>query len=265
MCSHAGQVEEQLDNHPLGLWPARSNDNCAWHWRPSERTAEKSCPDARSTWGFAGSSVSQIARALRGNGVHIVSANVTTLFSRREFIPRWKFDILLIQEVNASEVKLQALRTFFQKHKLHLTWGHPRVPGIGETRTGPCCGGGCAILSRQVTVAVSVPLPGELKNCDRFHEAYIPLPGGVQVRVCSAYGDDSSQLDARDRTAALLQAIECRAREFPPGSKIIGMDVNCSTNKCTGAQNMLRRGWCDLLELGSQLRGEAKPATYETK
>ena len=117
-------------------------------------------PDARNMWGFAGSSSNKIARALRGNGMHIVSANVTTLFARRLLIPQWKFDILLVQEVNASEVKLQALRTFFQKHKLHLTWGHPRVPSIGGVRNGPCRGGGCAILSRRVTVAVSVPLPG---------------------------------------------------------------------------------------------------------
>lgn len=177
----------------------------------------------------------------------------------------WKFDISLIQEVNASEVKLQALRSFFQKHGLHLTWGHPRVPGVGEVRNGPCRGGGCAILLRKVTVAVSVPLPAERKNCDRFHEAYVQFAGGVQLWVCSAYGFDSSQKDAQERTVALLQAIECRTREFPPGPKIVGMDVNCPTNKCAGARNMIGRGWCDLLELGSQLRGEAKPVAYENQ
>ena len=65
--------------------------------------------DARCTWGFAGSSLNKIARALKGNGVHIVSANVTILFTRRLVILYWKFGILLVQEANASEVKLQAL------------------------------------------------------------------------------------------------------------------------------------------------------------
>ena len=172
---------------------------------------------------------------------------MTTLFTKRMLIPWWKFDVLVIQEANAFEVKLQSLRTFFQKHNLHLTWGHPRVPSIGEVRNGPCRGGGCAILSRRATVAVSVPLPAELRTCDRFHEAYIPFPGGVQLWICSAYGFDSSQKDAQDRTAALLQAIETRAQELPPGPKVIGMDVNCPTSKCAGAQNMIQRGWCDLL------------------
>ena len=65
--------------------------------------------------------------------------------------------------------------------------------------------------------------------------------------------------------AALLQAVECMAQELPPGPKVIGMDVNCSTSKCAGAQNTIRRGWCDLLGLGAQLRGEEKLATYENQ
>lgn len=264
-CTHERQAAQWRSRNPLGLW-LDTNTRFAKYSRQGIRMLGEENPDARNTWGFAGSSPNKIARTLRGNGVHIVSANVAILFTRRLLIPQWKFDILLVQEVNASEDKLQAMRTFFQKHKqLRLTWGHPRLPSIGEVRNSPCQGGGCTILSWRAIVAVSVPLPGELKNYDRFHEAYIPFPGSVQLWVCSTYGFDSSQKGAQDRTAALLQAIECRAREVPPGPKVIGMDANCTTNKCVGAQNTIGRGWCDLFELGAQLRGEAKPATYKNQ
>ena len=175
------------------------------------------------------------------NVATVMVVNPTSVLHKAPLFKALEADLIGLSETSAVATAQQRVGAEMRPAGYRCHWGHPVLAHAREGSSKEILRGlasGVAILSRIPSHPSVVPLPPEVSETCRLHEAFVRF-GALSVRVLVLCGVPQNHLDARERTNWLLEQAFDRATQNAVPCLVL--EARSGPPVCTGARPLSGR------------------------